>query len=448
MRRNLFIVIAIALVLAVIIALSAAGNLELDRPPENELLPVRSSYNAGPTGTRAFYQLLEESGQPVTRWRESFKSLNGAAAPALLVIVGPFSAALGAERAEGMLPADEAQALQQWIAHGGHALIVSRFPQAQFGDPMVQAEITATNPPWTAPPELLVDNRSDELIVQPTELTRNLRGLALSALAARLKFEAPVPDDQEASTGAQPAPIGMADLESDTTTETEVLAALYAPVIHLGDDQGAVLADFHYGKGRLVFLSDPFVIANNGLARGANLQLALNLVRALKGAERRILFDEFHHGYRSESNPLIRYVRGTPVPWLLLQGLLLGLLIIYSFGKRFARPLPLSQVDRHSPLEFVASMASLQQTARARALALENIYPRFKTQLCRRLGLSARASAEEIANQLQRRRLLVPEPELRQTLNQTEAVLAGEQIDDAELVNLVSRMRRLLILLG
>jgi hypothetical protein len=79
------------------------------------------------------------------------------------------------------------------------------------------------------------------------------------------------------------------------------------------------------------------------------------------------------------------------VPWLLLQGLLLTLLIAFSIGKRFARPLPLPQVDRHSPLEFVGSMANLQQVAQARDLALENIYPRFKASLCRRLGLSSRA---------------------------------------------------------
>jgi hypothetical protein len=460
MRRNLFIFIAIVLVLAVIIALSAAGNLELDRPPENELMPIRSSYNAGSTGTRAFYQLLEEAGQPTTRWRESFKKLSSEAPSGLLIIVGPFPTEIDTVRAEQMLSTDEAQALQQWIAHGGHALIVSRFPQAQFGDPMLQAEITTKNPPWTAPPEALVDNRSDDLIVQPTVLTKNLRGLAVSVLAARLKFELPVTDEEEAeepSTDEQPTPsptttatpvpspsVDIDSSEADTITGVEILPPLYAPVIHLGDDKGAVLADFQYGKGRLMFLSDPFVIANNGLARGANLQLALNLVRALSGDGRRIFFDEFHHGYRSESNPLVKYVRGTPVPWLLLQGLLLSLLMVYSLGKRFARPLPLPQVDRHSPLEFVASMANLQQTARARALALENIYPRFKAQLCRRLGLSARASVEEITSQLQRRRLPVPESELRQTLNAAELVLAGGQIDDTALVNLVAQMRRLL----
>jgi hypothetical protein len=194
----------------------------------------------------------------------------------------------------------------------------------------------------------------------------------------------------------------------------------------------------------VLFLSDPFVVANNGIARGANLTLALNIVRSLGAPERKILFDEFHHGYRDESNPLVNYFRGTPLPWLLFQGLLLILLILYSSGRRFARPLPLPQLDRHSPLEFVGSMANLQQVAQARDLALENIYPRFKAHLCRRLGLSTRVQKDEIIESARRRRLPISESELRQTLTDAELTLAGEKIDDERLVNLVSRMRRVI----
>jgi hypothetical protein len=122
----------------------------------------------------------------------------------------------------------------------------------------------------------------------------------------------------------------------------------------------------------------------------------------------------------------------------------LSLLIIYTYGQRFARPLPLPQADRHSPLEFVGSMANLQQAARARELALENIYPRFKAHLCRRLGLSSRASRDEIISSARRRRFPISEIELRQTLSDAEMTLAGEPIDDARLLTLVSRMRRII----
>lgn len=446
MRRYLGIIISSVLALAVIIGLSAAGNVEFDRPSESELEPIRSSYNPGPTGTRAFYQLLEESGTNVARWRDSFALLKSNANQATLIVVGPF-------QRENWLSDGESSALQKWIADGGNALIVSRYPQAEFGDPMLQAKITAQDPNWYAAPESLVDPQADKLIAQPTELTKNLRELSLSTLAARMKFEPPdlEEDENESATPTPtptPAPTPTAPAENaEAEAEEEQEPFLYAPVIHLGDKDGAVLADFQYGKGRLVFLSDPFVIANNGIAREGNLTLTLNLVRALtateNGTPRKLFFDEYHHGYRAQSNPLITYLRGTPAPWLLVQGLLLSLLLIYSFGKRFARPLPLPRVDRHSPLEFVGSMANLQQVARARDLALENIYPRFKTHLCRRLGLSSRARTDEIIASLRRQRLPISEIELRQTLSDAEVALAGEKIDDAQLVNLIARMRRI-----
>jgi len=448
MRRYLGIIISIALALGALIALSAAGNLDFDRPPENEREPNRSSYNSGPTGMRAFYQLLEESGSSVARLREDFKSLNYSAtkpAEAMLVVVGPFTPNFD-------IPYEEAAALQKWIAEGGNALIVSRYPISQFGDPMIQSRIQDKNPPWTAPVETLIDPGSNELIVQPTELTRNVRGLELTTLAARIKFELPdIEEDEEESSSppppaATPEPTPAAPTEQPDEEQCDPF--LYAPVIHLGDKDGAVLADFRYCKGRLIFLSDPFVIANNGIGRGSNLTLAMNLVRVLSKGEndqrRKIFFDEFHHGYRSQINPLVNYVRGTPAPWLLLQGVLLSLLIVYSVGKRFARPLPMPQTDRHSPLEFVDSMANLQQAARARDLALENIYPRFKTTLCRRLGLSSRAKTEDIVAGLRRRNLPIDEIEVRQTLSDAEVTLAGEKIDDAQLVKLVSKMRHIL----
>lgn len=451
MRRYLGIIISIVLALGVIIALSAAGNLEFDRPPENEREPIRSSYNPGPTGTRAFYQLLEESGTPVTRLREDFKSLAAKAPKDLLVIVGPFNPNTD-------ISYEDALALQKWIADGGNALIVSRYPQSQFGDPMVQSKVEGENLPWESLPETLADPSSESLIAQPTELTRNLHGLTLSMLAARIRFELPEIEEEEESepstptvtaTPPPPPPPAQSPEESaEAPAKEKCEPFLYAPVIHLGDKKGAVLADFRYCEGRLIFLSDPFVIANNGIARGANLTLAMNLVRAMSkgenGQQRKIFFDEFHHGYRSQINPLVNYVRGTPVPWLMVQGLLLSLLVVFSVGKRFARPLPMPQVDRHSPLEFVGSMANLQQVAQARDLALENIYPRFKASLCRRLGLSSRAKTEDIIASLRRQRLPIDEIEIRQTLSDAEVTLAGEKIDDAQLVKLVGRMRRIL----
>jgi hypothetical protein len=457
MRQYLSLILTFGLVLLVLIGLSAAGSLEFDRQDENELEPVRSSYNPGPTGTRALYQLLEETGYPVARWRERFDGLKRKADGALLIVVGPFA---GAEELEET----EVKALQEWLNAGGRALFISREPGEQFGEYGISAHMQENLPAADAPSEQIVNAKSDELIAQPTELTRGLHGLALSEFAARLKFftlpkpEAPPPPEP---SNASPSP--SPEEQSETTDSSEVdeeeqqiakkrldeMSALHfsgklrAPVIHLGDKDGAMLADFNYGAGRVVFLSDPFVVANHGLARGANLQLTLNLINALRNAGKPIFFDEYHHGYRSEENALVRYFRGTSFWWVLGQLLLLGLLLLYSYGKRFARPLPLPQVNRHSPLEFVGSMANLQQTAQARDLAIENIYPRFKTRLCRRLGLPIKAAPTEIAEALRERpQFAAVANEVELALRESEYVLQGDRISDQRLVELVATMRR------
>ncbi|MGH9755895.1 MAG: DUF4350 domain-containing protein [Blastocatellia bacterium] len=447
MRRYVAGVVTIIIVIAAIIGLNAAGNIEFDSSLENELAPNRSTYNSGQTGTRALYQLLEESGLPVARWRRRYSQLHAEAKDSILVIIGPF---LSGQK----ISDEEAIMLQGWISNGGRALIISRSPLEQFGDPAIRVKPPDNPPAWDATTEQFIYEQSDELIMQPTELTRKVRGLALSDFASRMSFHhsdgtdrTNKTDGTDGTDGTDEAGSAEAPADPDiiiVKDEDDSLASLSAPVIHLGDKDGATLADFTYGEGRVIFLSDPFVIANNGLARGGNLTLALNILRSMGAPERRIFFDEFHHGYHNEGNPLVNYFRGTPAPWLLLQGICLSLLIIYTYGRRFARPLPLPQASRHSPLEFVGSMANLQQAARARELALENIYPRFKGRLCRRLGLSSRASMDEIIAGARRRRFPISEIELRQTLSDAEMILAGEPIDDARLLTLVSRMRRIM----
>jgi hypothetical protein len=487
MRRNVGVLLAALAVIITLIALGAAGSVELDRPTETESSPNRSSYNEGPTGVRVFFQLLEESGTPVSRWRENYESLSVKEPQSTLIAVGPYPGAYGVSETEY-------QALRAWIAKGGRLLVISRTPRFQFSDSVIHSETIGKNLPWDAPADASEDfvyDKSDELISQPTDLTLDLQGLAISRFASRMKFfadvseitdgtDAPPPpaalptpsaepaenepsENDEAETPDPSPPTASPEVsptntpsgaEPDGATEPteeeeseEYLDPLQAPITHLGDAGGAVLADFTYGKGRVVLLSDPFVIANNGLSRGGNLRLAMNLIRSLGGEKRGFLFDEYHHGYRATGNSLVNYFRGTGAGWMALQGLVLAGLLLATYGRRFTRPMPLPQNDRRSPLEFVGSMANLQLAAEARELALENIYPRFKTRLLQRLGLSSRASIEEIVETTRRRGLAITPDELRNLLRTGEAALRGtpspERLDDARLIETVAAIRRI-----
>src|SRR2546427_2795781 len=121
MRRNLLIIVPLALVVLVLIGINTASYVRVEKTGDSEMLPDRSTFNSGPTGTRAFYDFLHESGYQVARWRESTASLlsfNGPK-PATIVVIGrtlvPFSDS-------------ESKELLQWVAGGGRLVIIDRSP--------------------------------------------------------------------------------------------------------------------------------------------------------------------------------------------------------------------------------------------------------------------------------------------------------------------------------
>ncbi|MGB8509334.1 MAG: hypothetical protein WCD76_13175, partial [Pyrinomonadaceae bacterium] len=170
-----------------------------------------------------------------------------------------------------------------------------------------------------------------------------------------------------------------------------------APVRHLADGregEGSLLVDYVYGRGRIVILSDPYIVSNGGINLADNLILATNIVATVGGT---IAFDEYHQGYGATEQHLFAYFSGTPILWMFAQVALIVLAVLWTRGRRFARPLPAPHVDRRSKLEFVASMAELQGRARAYDLAIENVYGRTRRALARYGGTSAGAPYKEIA---------------------------------------------------
>jgi hypothetical protein len=122
-----------------------------------------------------------------------------------------------------------------------------------------------------------------------------------------------------------------------------------APVVHIADKDGALLVDYAYAEGRVVILSDPYIVSNGGIRLSDNLQLALNTVAGRDGL---IAFDEYHQGKGISQNAFASYFAGTPALAIAAQVILVVLLILWTNARRFGRPLPLPHVDRRSSLEF------------------------------------------------------------------------------------------------
>src|ERR1044071_7505140 len=467
MRQRLAIIITIAVVLVLLVLLNTASYVSEARLPDTEFNPDRSTYNAGATGTRALYDLLAESGRQVTRWRKEPYALldaDDASSPSTFVIIG---------KTRSVIEEEEARSILKWVERGGGLVIIDRRPDARLLPSSANWSISTGG--QELPRSDVNPNKPEEMTAgvalvrasQPSVLTRNIESVLPSRYAGTINISenspAPVADQENPPP---PAAVGTGDDEYYESNEQRPSSSpeeygrapdysAYgnqtltspAPVAHLEDYRGALLVDYPHGAGRIVVLSEPYMVANGGIRLADNLQLALNVVGSSGGM---IAFDEYHQDRAGARNHLIAYFAGTPVLWMLAQGTLVVLVLLWTRGRRFARPLPVPFVDRRSSLEFVASMAELQQRARAYDLAIENIYTRLRRVLVRYAGLSHNSPRSVIAGRLATRSSGKLDPvKLEQLMHECEDAINGAQlVDERKALELVTRLRQVERILG
>ena len=98
-----------------------------------------------------------------------------------------------------------------------------------------------------------------------------------------------------------------------------------------------LLAEVAVGGRRLLVLSDPDVLANAGLAKGANAALAVAIVDHLRPEGGAVIFDETLHGH--ELVPSIwRELFTFPLVVLMAQGVVVLLILLWAGMGRFGSP--------------------------------------------------------------------------------------------------------------
>jgi len=451
MRQKLAIVGTLLLLVGVLVVINSATYVGAEEPRDSELAPNRSTYHAGATGARALYDFLNESGRKVIRWREIPEKLlnENSQRVSTFVIIGntPLS-----------IEEDEAKSLLLWVRRGGRLVLIDRRPELGLLPPSGEWRITTEFgqfPTLTIDPgsaSEMTENVRPVRAVQPTPLTTEIDSVQPSRFAATISFAAQPQTKTEHAT-TTPADLSNDDSEEDyeeespaptpvTILESASEPASPAPVVHLGDSHRPLLVDYAHGQGRIVILADPYIVSNGGISLKDNLQLAINVVGAnvAPGSEGLIAFDEYHHGRGTTRNAFAAYFAGTPILPLVGQIILLILLILWTQSRRFARPVPLEQIDRRSTLEFVASMAELQQRARAYDLALENIYSRTRRVLARYAGTDYNSTRTEIATRVAARSSLDARS-LEVLMRQCEAAINGEPLTEKQSIYLVKRLR-------
>lgn len=211
--------------------------------------------------------------------------------------------------------------------------------------------------------------------------------------------------------------------------------------MHLNADNRNILVDVPYGAGQIVFLSDPYIVANGGINLVDNAQLAINIVASREGI---IAFDEYHQGYGTDSNQLFRFFAGTPVIPIFFQlALILGLIFL-SQSRRFARAVPAPEPNRLSKLEYVSAMAELQQRTKGYDLAIENIYTDFRRRVSRLVGVDSLKTRRQDLALLIVERLPDENPnELEELMLRCEDVMHGDKTNKKEVLRLTTRLREI-----
>ena len=428
MRQRLTVILTFVVIIGLLILVSSISYVKKDEGQDLEVAPNRSTYHSGPTGVRALHDFLNESGYKVIRWKETPQKLlsDSGTLVKTFVVMGDIKVRFSdAEQA----------ALTKWIAGGGHLVLIDRYPQQDNAETKagswnitirrIESPTLDINP---ANSQQMTDKVVPFQPAQPTLLTRNVESVMPSRFATRLHISQLRNDNNQQSDDTT---------EPGEETPPPPSATSTAPVVHLVDDQGALLIDYTYGSGRVAILTDPYIVSNGGIRLNDNLQLAVNLLTVADGL---IAFDEYHQGKGRSQNSIAGYFAGTPVMLLAAQIGLVVLLILWTRGRRFGRPLPLPQVDRRSSLEFVASMAELQQRARAFDLAIENIYTRTRRVLARYAGVNYNSSRSEIASRIAERGT-IDAHKLETLMRQCEDVINGDPCTWRQSIDLVRRLR-------
>lgn len=439
--------------IAVLVALNAASYTQKQALLDSEFFPNRSTYNRGPTGTKAYFDLLVETGRNPVRWAEPTSALRRADAPSTFVVIGELRRPFQDQDFPHLL---------RWVSEGGRLVVIDRSPDPKLrvtsSDFKLELLETGERPFFDtdAYDQSQMTMRTDAAKSRlPSTLTQSVNAVQPSRFLSSMTFSRIVygeasttgsdyPDGTE-SDYRQPTPrLGDDEIRIAPKIEAEPelpesAEALNAPVVLIANSTSNVVVKVPYGIGEIVFVTDPYLVSNAGIGVADNALLGLNL--AGSGP---VAFDEYHQGFGKGDNRFLEFFAGTPVVSMFLQIALLVGLVFLSQSRRFARPVPEPEPDRLSKLEYVSAMAELQQRTKGFDLAIENIYGEFRRRVSRLVGIdNTTARRRDLAVLITERLPDESADEIEAVLNRCDDIMHGDRTGSREVLRLASRIREL-----
>ncbi len=305
-----------------------------------------STYNAGPSGVKAAYLVLQRLGRTTSRWTRPLAELDAAQAQhTTLVLADPVFD--GTEREE------IAAEMNDFLEHGGRVLATGATGALLLPHGATAQPGTLRSPLCTTTPE----------------------GPGVLARAGHVEMAEPV---KWAGEGP-----------------------LFRVEQRCGTD--AVVVRYPVGKGEAVWWASATPMNNNELKQDADLRLLLASLDGDDTSPRAVVFDETLHGV---TRSLWDAAKGLPLRWLALQTAVLLLLLVLSFSRRRGPIRTPVLLPRSSPVEFAESMGDLYEKAGATSAATDAAKRRLLQVLTREAGVgqaAVQAGPAAIAEELQAR---------------------------------------------
>lgn len=350
-----------------------------------ETLPFPSTYNRKGSGYSALMELCRKVGIKTTRWEGPYRGLSKQKLRGTLVVALPWE----------NLNQNDIDNVLTWVAAGNDLVYFDYFAY-----------------------------RSGSKLLNKL----NLETVSRSTKEKVYPINGMVPE-------AAYAPQLMLSSEVELTGPGEF-------VIGENKAAGTPLIIVKHGKGRCLIGTMPEFCSNKFIENPAykgNFQFMVNW---LTSSKQPIFFDEKCHGYSAGSNVFF-YVLRSPVGFVILQLIILGLVALLSLNQRFGRPRSVGGARKISNLEFIEGMASTYQRARARDTAWAMMFNPLKGRLCKTLGIAADAPVSELAAAWSES-AGKPEAECRAFLEKAQNALERRSLSDEELKELVAKSDELI----
>jgi hypothetical protein len=214
-----------------------------------------------------------------------------------------------------------------------------------------------------------------------------------------------------------------------------------APLFGVGTEYS--LVTFRVGAGRVFVLSCPYIFTKHGLGFEENATLVYNLLTYLP-PKSRIGFDEYHHGFRSQTESrsrsgtgqLVRLFWGVPIGWALVYAGMLILIFLLLRGRRFGQPIEPDRSRRRLSSEYVLAMENLYRKGRKRDAILEHIRNEFRRTLAAPWNITPTLDIPTFVDEIAKRKPIDAD-ELRSLLEALEQTI---ELSEHRLLTLAQRV--------